>query len=253
MCILYTVQVESQLLIELLWGRQAPPSRGPKPSLTVGGIVDTAIGIAEVDGLGAVSMRRLAEELGMTTMALYRYIPGKDGLLHLMFDAGVGTPPAPAGRPGPWRAELVGWARAMRARYRQRPWLAQMPITGPPLGPNNLAWMEAAVRALQRAGLPPEQQVRSLLLLAVFVRGEALLDLGLARAEADTGTSLDEQGEAFGTLLAALDAERFPALVELVRTGVFVGQDEPDADFEFSLARILDGIEALLPERPRPR
>src|SRR5689334_22149881 len=75
---------------DLLWGPRERPSRGPKPGLTRDGIVRAAIGVADAEGLAAVSMQRVAAEVGFTTMALYRYVPGKNELVALMVDSAVG-------------------------------------------------------------------------------------------------------------------------------------------------------------------
>ena len=82
--------------LQLLWGLQERPRRGPKPGLSLERIVDAAIGLADAGGLAAVSMARVAAELGFTTMSLYRYVPTKDDLLELMVDAASGLPPADA-------------------------------------------------------------------------------------------------------------------------------------------------------------
>ncbi|GFJ93720.1 TetR/AcrR family transcriptional regulator [Phytohabitans rumicis] len=102
--------------IDLLWGEWARPARGPKPSLTLDRIVDAAIALADREGIDALSMRRVAAELGAGTMSLYRHVPGKAELLALMLDkvSDPGRrPPAwqvPAGEPW-WR-----WWHAARTR-----------------------------------------------------------------------------------------------------------------------------------------
>src|SRR5689334_25423292 len=76
--------------MQLLWGTREPPTRGPKPGLELGGIVAAAIKLADAQGLGELSMRKVAQELGVGTMSLYRYVPGKAELLDLMLDAVYG-------------------------------------------------------------------------------------------------------------------------------------------------------------------
>lgn len=242
---------DPQRTLELLWGLTEPPSRGPKPSLNVDRIIETAIEIADTEGLAAVSMRRVADELGVTTMSLYRYVPGKDDLVELMFDAGAGLPPGREEPPGPWRVELERWARGCKALYDRRPWAMQVPINGPPMGPNNLAWMDSALQALEGTGLPPEDKLYVLLLLTVYVRGEALLGFGLKQAEQRTGVTQRERDQVYARMMQrVLDDQRYPALARLAATGVFdEADDDPDADFEFGLQRILDGVEALVGAR----
>ncbi|MGH8775049.1 MAG: TetR/AcrR family transcriptional regulator [Jiangellaceae bacterium] len=241
--------------LELLWGRTTRPSRGPKPSLSLAGIVRVAVAIADAEGMRAVSMRRVADDLGVTTMSLYRYVPGKDDLVELMMESAVGLPPErDGGGPGHWRRDLERWARAQHVLYRRRPWMLQVPIHGPPMGPNNLAWMDSALQALFEPGLSEGDALYGLLLLSVYVRGEAQLGLGLAQAEQRTGVTQLERDMVYGGLIASLrDDPRYPALARLAESGIFEeGDDEPDADFDFGLQRILDGIETLIRERGSP-
>ena len=237
-----------QRTLELLWGAAAPGSRGPRPSLTLARIVDTAMAVADADGLDAVSMRRVADELDVTTMSLYRYVPSKDALLELMLDAGAGIPPEDLTPPGPWRQGLERWARAIKAVYRRRPWLLHVPITGPPMGPNSLAWMESALAPLEGSELTYDDMLYVLLLLTVYVRGEAQLGFGIAEAEQRTGVSVQERDEVYAQMMQALvSSGQYPTLARIAASGVFeLAEEDPDAEFEFGLSRILDGIEALV-------
>src|SRR5215469_5805920 len=79
--------------IELAWGRRRRATRGPKPGLTLERIVAAGIKVAMTEGIGALSMTRVAAELGVGTMSLYRYISAKDELLTLMVDSALGSPP----------------------------------------------------------------------------------------------------------------------------------------------------------------
>src|SRR5437773_485762 len=90
--------------IEAAWGLHRPPSRGPKPALSLDRIVRAAIGLADARGLDAVSMGRVAAALGAGTMALYRYVRTKDELLVLMVDAACSDTPAPRRPDESWRA-----------------------------------------------------------------------------------------------------------------------------------------------------
>src|SRR6187549_3710630 len=79
--------------VALAWGVAANPQRGPKRELSIERIVEVAVGIADQGGLAAVSMAAIAAELGVTSMALYRYVTSKDDLLVLMQEHGIGLPP----------------------------------------------------------------------------------------------------------------------------------------------------------------
>ncbi|MGO9955782.1 MAG: TetR/AcrR family transcriptional regulator [Solirubrobacteraceae bacterium] len=103
------------------WGKPGQPRPGPKPGLTLERIARAAIGIADRDGLAAVSMQRVSQSFGYTTMSIYRYVPGKRGLLELMIDTAKGDPPTLATVAGGWRAELQTWAACARSGLQAHP------------------------------------------------------------------------------------------------------------------------------------
>lgn len=232
--------------LKLLWGTTEPPKRGPKPSMSVRQIVDTAVKVADAEGLSAVSMHRVAKELGVTAMSLYRYIPGKDDLLELMFDASVGAPPKLTGEN--WRDDLRDVAWAQKRMYRARPWALELPITGPPMGPNNLAWMNITFEALSPTGVSEVDKLYVLLLISIYVRGESQLALGITQAEQRTGISEADRDRVYAELMQKIaHDDRFPALRKL--GSIWADDDseqDPDDDFEFGLQRILDGVEVLI-------
>src|ERR1700754_3557298 len=95
-----------QRSLELLWRRQQPPTRGPKQRLDLDEIVRAAIEVADADGLSALSMRKVAERLGVGTMSLYTYVPGKAELVDVMLDTVCGEVGMPEDVPGGWRGRL---------------------------------------------------------------------------------------------------------------------------------------------------
>jgi AcrR family transcriptional regulator len=232
------------------WGRRSRSGKGPRPGLSLARIVDAALRVAASDGIGAVSMNRVAAELGAATMALYRHVAAKDDLLALMVDAMFRTPPAPRADGEGWRPALERWARAHLAVLRRHPWLVRVPISGPPLMPNQLAWLDRGLGCLAETTLAPAERISVLLLVSGFVRNAATLEADIAAAAAGAGGSPDEAGAAYSALLLKLiDAGRFPALHPIVAAGVFEGPATTDADFEFGLQRILDGVEARAGDR----
>ena len=237
--------------LEAAWGRRREPSRGPRPELSLGRIVDAAIELADGKGLGAVSMSRVAGALGAGTMALYRYVRTKDELLLLMVDAALGEPPAARKSNETWRRALERWALGQLAALRRRPWIVRVPIGGPPIAPNHVAWFDRGLGCLGDTGLAELEKLAALQLVDGVVRHQATLEADL-RLAAEAPESLVAQGvQAYGRSLAGLiDAERFPALAALVSAGVFeAGDDSPDSEFEFGLERVLDGIEAFVRTR----
>jgi AcrR family transcriptional regulator len=237
--------------IEAAWGVRTRPNKGPRPALSLERIVAAAVKVAAADGLQAVSMSRVAAELGVSTMSLYRYVAAKDELLALMADLPFEAPPARRGPEESWRDGLSRWAYTERDVYRRHPWVLRIPISGPPVTPNAIAWLERGLDALRDTGLVEGEKLSVMLLLTGFVRSQAMLEADIAAAQAAGGAPPDpELMGAYGRLLARLtDPERFPALHAVIGAGVFDEPDEPDYEFNFGLERVLDGIETLIENR----
>lgn len=230
--------------IEQLWGLRSPGRRGgPKPALTLERVVAAAVELADEGGLAALSMSRLAEKLGFTTMSVYRYVKSKDDLLVLCLDATIGAAPD-LDPDSAWRSQLEGWAGALRGRYQQHAWMLDVPISGLPAGPNQLGWFERGLRALSGTTLIAAERASTVLLLSTFVRGQAQLVADLVRAaRPESGPPVDWAA----VVTRVADKDRFPAVAEVIAGGVF--EDDPaafpDDEFRFGLSRILDGIETL--------
>jgi AcrR family transcriptional regulator len=230
--------------IELAWGLRDRGVRGPKPALTLDRIVEAGITVAAGEGLDALSMGRVAKELKVGTMSLYRYVAAKDELLTLMVDAALG-PPDLGDADEPWRAGLTRWAVGVREAYRRHPWTLKVPISAPPLGPNNIAWLESALRALAGTPLAEQDKLSTVLLLSGFVRNEATLTADFAAASGG-----EQVMPGYGALLSELtDGARFPALHRAIASGALDDEDDLDAEFTFGLRRILDGVEVLIREQ----
>jgi AcrR family transcriptional regulator len=237
--------------IEAAWGVRPRPGKGPRPALSLERIVAAAVRVAATDGLQAVSMGRVASDLGVSTMSLYRYVAAKDELLALMADLAFEAPPARRRPEETWRDGLSRWAWAELAVYRRNPWVLRIPISGPPITPNATAWLERGLDSLRDTGLQEGEKLSAMLLLTGFVRGQASFLVDIAAAQAAGAAPADpEMMASFGTLLARLtDPERFPALHAVIAAGVFDEPDEDDFDFAFGLERVLDGIETLIEKR----
>jgi AcrR family transcriptional regulator len=239
-------------VVEQLWGLQGPSRRGgPKPALSLQRIVAAAVELADAGGgLAALSMSRLAEKLGFTTMSLYRYVASKDDLLVLVLDAALELPPeAPD---GDWREQCAVWARALRDGYRAHPWALELPISGLPAGPNQLVWFDRGLGALAGLRLAAGEKASAILLLSTYVRGQTQLVLDLTRsATAATATPSAD----WATVVTRLaDPARYPEVAKVVEAGVFEdGEDDfGEEEFDFGLQRVLDGIEVLHRSRVSP-
>lgn len=236
--------------IKAVWGVDERPGRGPKPGLSLERIVEAAIRLADRDGLEAVSMSRVAKELGASTMALYRYVDAKDELLQLMVDGAYGLPPDEPAGPTTVRERLCRWAWAEQRCLRAHPWILRVPLIGPPITPNAAAWLERCLEALGNTGLTESEKIEIALLLSVFTRGIEAATLEVREAFAHAGQSDEEAMSGYGRALQRLIAGRsFPALERLIASGALEQEDDLDGEFRFGLDRVLDGIDAFIARR----
>lgn len=242
----------------LLWDAPLRPGRGPKPAVCREDVVQAAIGIADGDGLAALTMQAVAARLGFTTMALYRYFPNKEALIDASVDAAMGTPPPRSGLREGWRQEVKHWAYAKRTMLCSRPWLAELPFVAAPHGPNWLSWHEALLRALADTGLSPEDMMDMLSVVHGYVSGSSDTAISLARARS-RGVSFEEWAQAVGAdLCRAINDPRYPILSRILSSesgGISEGSPLParggrprtmEESFDFGLERVLDGIEVYI-------
>lgn len=264
--------------LELLWGTRTASGLGRKPGLGLGQIVSAAVDVADSDGLESLSMRRVADRLGVGAMSLYRHVQDKAELLDLMIDrvlaevrydedidrAGgdrAGTDPAgaekagvdPAGGPSGvdgigWRSRLERVARANRALYERHPWLLGLFANRPPLGPGVVAKYDAELHAVDGIGLTDVEMDLALTLVLGYARD--------ATASLLEWRSLPERsGEADDEWWARLEPHMTRVLGDRYRLAVRVGTaastqydgvHDAERAWEFGLQRILDGIESFV-------
>ncbi|QFG26730.1 TetR/AcrR family transcriptional regulator [Actinomadura sp. WMMB 499] len=279
--VVFAGQGDPRRSMDLLWrapgGTAAGPSRpgprpGPRPQLSVDLIVDAAIGVADTEGMAALSMRAVGERLGRTAMALYTYVPGKAELVDLMYDRAQAELPPGYDTGAGWRAAVTAWAEDTWAFYLRHPWMLAVSQARPVLGPGEYRALEALLEALSGAALEPGDLRRAVATLSSVVRGAARTAAEAREAAAATGATEDEWWHARSGALAdtAPDfAARFPRVAELSAAGAF--DDEafeagtPAAGegggfalyqeraareaFAGGLALVLDGIEAAAARR----
>jgi AcrR family transcriptional regulator len=238
---------------EMAWGIRDRPTKGPKRGLSLEQVVDAGVTVANEEGLAALSMARVAKELGTSAMSLYRYVASKDELLVLMIDAAFGkfewTPIE-----GTWRERLGHWSKVELAAYRAYPWVLRIPVSGAPIMPNQLRFMEWGLRALGDTSLREDEKLSVILLVTSFTRSFAQLSTDISAAFAAGDDTVAQVMANYGRLIKKLtSAEEFPALHAVVDAGTFDDEDEEfdelDYDFHFGLARVLDGVEALVRTR----
>ncbi|MFD6924517.1 TetR/AcrR family transcriptional regulator C-terminal domain-containing protein [Streptomyces sp. NPDC059944] len=224
-----------------VWTRPRPEPRRRAPG--VDQYVAAALAVADAEGLAAVSMRRVAGDLGSGTASLYRYITNRDELVDLMVDAAQGEDPLPEPT-GDWRADLGAVARGLRTTLLRHPWLAGELTGRPALGPNSLRRSESALRA--GVALTPDITLasRALGTVRAYVLGSVAAQLALRRAEQRTGLSEEEWQRSVGPYITeVLAAGEHPMLARRV---IEAEELDPDVEFTFGLDCVLDGLAARL-------
>jgi DNA-binding transcriptional regulator YhcF (GntR family) len=222
-----------------------PPSRrrGPDRELGTDRIVATGMAVADAEGLEAVSMRRLAAELGVGPMSLYRHVAGREALEQLLVRAVLRADPLPEPGPPGWRAKLELVSRVQWRAYRAHPWLPELiSMTRPLLVPEAMAHTEWTLRALAGVPLTPAERMREALTLPAIVRGLAGTVAAEARAERETGQDNDQWWVTLdGEVRALLGSGRFPQLAAAQGPA-----QDLDALLEHALTCHLDGLEMRL-------
>lgn len=241
-----------------LWRLPSGPRLGRPAELDVDRVVRAAVDLADRDGLDGVTLLKVAQELGVTKMSLYRHVGSKGELFGLMADFATGAPPeidAPD-----WREGARQWAHAHRDIYRRRPWMVHLPVSGPPGGPCAIGWMDALLRVLRGTGLDWATKVSVLNLLGGYVRQASTVTQQLAEGRRESGRQQAEVEQDYGrSLIHLVDHERFPDAAGLFASALFeappgaaAGDPDPgDREFGFGLELILDGLAATI-ARVRP-
>lgn len=237
--------------IYLLWGHHPSPGRS---GLTVAAIVDAGIAIADAEGLDAVSMRKVADQLGVGAMSLYGHVPAKTDLVDLMVDAVYGEmydDVDDARRVGDWRAAMGFVARQNWTLYRRHPWLLDVRFVHPPLGPHASRKYEAEIRPLDAIGLTDLEMDAAMTLILSHVDSTARAHR--PRAADDVGMSDAQWWAVVAPVLDQVVVDEDLTVSE--RVGTTVGEEfqAASADAEtalaFGLETILDGIQTRV-DRP---
>jgi AcrR family transcriptional regulator len=215
-------------------------------------VVQAAIALADAEGLAALSIRRVAEALGLSPMSLYTYVPSKAELIDLMLDRVAAEAPPPDAPD--WRGRLEQLSRGRWAMAQRHPWLAQVGTHRPPLGPNLLASAERTLSAIDGLGLSEFEMDQLISGISDYVRGAIRSALDAREVARATGMT-DEQWWALNQPLLKdkVDPAGFPTITkigEAYQAGKIQGHD-PERNFEFGLQRMLDGVAAFIAERNR--
>jgi AcrR family transcriptional regulator len=260
----YASSGDPQRTMKLLWGVADAPTRGPKPALTVEDIVRAAVELADAEGLAAVSMRKVAERLGKSAMSLYSYVPGKAELLDLMIDRTLAEQPVTYSRESGWRSAVERYARDAWGYFERHPWVVEVQGARAVLGPHELDSYEARLTLFDGIGLAPAEVVKAVAAFDGLLSGSAKVVTEARAAEQATGQSDDDWWTERSPLLDMLSEdiwdERYPVASRLGEEHAFDQLDRQDDStpyleraaidgFDFGLARLLDGIEAMIASR----
>lgn len=230
--------------VDVIWIRPERAARGPKPKRSRDEIAHACVRLADAEGLDAVSMRRIAAELGTGTASLYRYVTSKDDLFDLMIDLVLGSAPLPPPTQY-WRDDLSLLASWKRELVLAHPWMAS--LSGrPAVGPHGLAVQERGLRAVEGWGLSIDEMIIVVESLDAYVQGYAVRELAERAATERSGQDLDAwmaAHEAYAR--SVIDSGRFPLVAR-----AWLDADEPHAadraerGFRHGLDRLLDGYAA---------
>jgi AcrR family transcriptional regulator len=227
----------------IIWLRRERGARGPAPTYSRERIAEVAIALADGEGIEAVTMRRIAKELGTGAMTLYRYLPNKEDLYAVVIDQALGFE---AQEPtGDVRADLATFARRYRETLRRHPWLAHAMAGRPIMGPNMLRANERDLALVDGRGLSIDDMVHVVNLIRRWVTGASQAETAEREAALRSGEDRKAWQARMGPYMTELLATgRFPYLERLVREARHGGHDE---QFEAGLAILLDGVEARFP------
>jgi AcrR family transcriptional regulator len=226
-----------------LWERLERPAPAARAALTPSRIAEVAVGIADAEGLDAVTMRRLAVGLGVAPMAAYRYVSGKDELLELMVDFVYGELTVPGDVAGWWHA-MRALALSTRTVLLDHPWVARTTVCSPT--PRQLAVAERALAALDGLGLEADMMMAVFRTVTAYVHGAVEAEINLRRLMQERGwSSSDETRTGLAPQMAWLmGTGRYPEYARYIYEAR--RKDDPQWQFETGLNCVLDGISARM-------
>lgn len=238
-------------VLQLLWRRQLGSprgSRGPRQKVSIDQIVESGIELADAEGLAAVSVRKVAQSVGLSAMSLYTYVPDRGALIGLMVDEAIARSPLPSWD-GSVRERLRTLSDQLWDEYHRHPWLLDAQSHRPWIGPGVSARYEAELLAIEGSGLDDISMDHTIGVIETHASGAARRHLESLRAIENSGQSDLEWWEASAPVLEqVMPADAYPVAG---RVGTAVGTEHQAvtsirAAYEFGLQMILDGIDARL-------
>ena len=217
------------------------PARRRRDPISRDAIVAAAIGLLDREGLDALSMRRLGDELGAGAASLYWHVGSKDGLLDLVLDEIIGEQQVPDPDPPRWREQLKEVARAKRRTSLRHPYVVRISIGRIPMGPNALRYSERVLAVLRAGGLAPHLAVQGYLLLIATVNGFTVDETRVEDGSAPVTdpATVQEAADMARDYIASLPADQFPNMTGLAGEFAFADADER---FELLIDIFVDGL-----------
>lgn len=234
---------EGEQAYSTIWERAARDSSKSRVALSYDRIAAAAVEIADADGLDAVSMRKLAQHLGVATMATYRYVSGKDDLYELMTDAchaEIRLDPAATSH---WKSALVSYAEQMRAMTARHPWIVGVPDPLPGvLTPHMAAVVEQVLDSMGDLETDVDSKMAMLTSITAFVHGATAAEVAQRQLMLRRGWSTDDEVRgAYHPYMSGLTSSSdYPRLADYLVNGT--NRDDGAWQFEFGLDCLLTGI-----------
>jgi AcrR family transcriptional regulator len=224
-----------------IWSLPERGERGPRLRHSRAEVAAAAIRIADAEGIAAVTMRRVAAELGTGTMSLYNYVPAKEHLVQLMADQSAGEYAYPPGPPSGSRAAIADLARQSRDIARRHPWLPAVMNPPPPMGPCTLRYIDYFLGLLAGTGLGTAAKMEIIAVINGFALMYGAMQAALDDERARTGITEQEQQTAPVKVLAeAAGSGIYPNLAAAL-TAPSPQPRTADQNFESCLIRLIDG------------
>jgi AcrR family transcriptional regulator len=229
---------------DLLWGDNADTVPTRRSPLDRTRIVQAALRVADAEGLAALTMRRVATELGTGAMSLYRHVPGKEALVSLMIDEALGEDVLPGQPSGDWRGDLRMVASMMWDFIQRHPWYPEAVMERPPITPRGLAAFEFALSMLDHTGLPPNERVVIVATVTSTVINAAQNAAAEARARSRFRVTDEEIVSSVSAFLGPiLQRGEYPRLREALTSA---DRLDPKQEMQVSVELILDGAAARI-------
>lgn len=234
-------------VLPLLWRdpeQDAPVRRGPKQQVSLDAVLDAAIELADAEGLAALSMRRLAQRVGLGAMSLYTYVPGRDELVVLMVDHVLGRSDRPPHEEDA-RRRIESVAESAFEELRTHPWLLDTSDLRAWLGPNSTDRYEWQLSAVDGLGLSDVEMDQAVTLLEGIAATALRAHHAVVAAERRSGlTELDWWNANADALVALMGDREFPLASRIGQAAgeLYQAASDPDRQFRFALDRVIDGL-----------